>query len=101
MPVEGSREAVGKDGASTSGYGLHPSRGVTPAIEGGGAQGRGGGGGRGRSQGRGGWRGWRGGRGWGRGRGRGQELNQVDRKREKGEKLMQENYVQSNNKYVY
>ena len=105
VPAEGSREVIVNDGASTSGYGLHPSRGVSPAIVGGGVQGVRGWGGRGRSQGRGGWRGgwrgWRGGRGWGRRRGRGQELTQVDRKREKGEKLMQENHVQSNNKYVY
>ena len=90
MPNEGSREAKGDDVATTSGYGLHPSRGVNPTIGGEGVQN----GGRGRSSGRGwrggwggGWRGWRGGRGWGRGRGRGQELTQVkERERKKGER---------------
>ena len=85
VPIEGSREAKVNEGATTSGYGLHPSRGVNPVIVGEGVQG----GSRGRSLGRGGWgggwrggwRGWRGGRG---GRGRGgsheREITQVKRK---------------------
>ena len=47
VPIEGSREAKVNEGATTSGYGLHPSRGVNPVIVGEGVQG----GSRGRSKG--------------------------------------------------
>ena len=73
VPAIGSRdEGATNAGASTSsGFGLHPSRGLTPAVPARGGFGQGGWRGRGRGNWRGNW-GRGGGRGnWGRGRGRG------------------------------
>ena len=77
VPALGSRNEVAINaGASTSsGFGLHPSRGVSPAIPTRGGFGQGGWRGRGRGNWRGNWGGG-GGRGNG-GRGRGQGMSQV------------------------